>query len=105
MKVPLGKVRDIPTDGVSKVEFFGREVLLMLVDGRPEAVVNTCVHLGGPLRRDGDRLVCDWHQASYDLRGHRTGGPARPGSRLMILPTRVEDGVLHYVYGNDGDDV
>jgi nitrite reductase/ring-hydroxylating ferredoxin subunit len=44
---------------------------------------------------------CRWHQATYDLRGHRTGGPARPGSRLMILPTRVEDGVLRYVYGND----
>jgi hypothetical protein len=29
---------------------------------------------------------------------------ARPGSRLMILPTRVEDGVLHYVYGPSTDD-
>jgi len=62
----------------------------MKVDGKPQAVMDTCAHLGGPLHRDADRLVCDWHQATYDLRGHRTGGPARPGSRLMILPTRVE---------------
>jgi hypothetical protein len=41
---------------------------------------------------------------THDLRGHSTGGPARPDSRLMILPTRVEDGVLHYMYGRDADD-
>ena len=104
MKVALGDVAGIPEHGVKTVEFFGREVLLMRVDGEPLAVVNTCVHLGGPLERDGDRLVCGWHQATYDLRGNRTGGPARPGSRLMILPTRVEDGVLHYVYGPSTDD-
>lgn len=104
MKVALAEVAGIPEDGIRKAEFFGREVLLMKVDGKPQAVMNTCVHLGGPLERDGNQLICDWHQATYDLRGHRTGGPASPGSRLMILPTRVEDGILHYVYGPDADD-
>jgi hypothetical protein len=33
--------------------------------------------------------------------GQRLAGPARPDSRLMILPTKVIDGVLNYVYGGD----
>jgi len=30
--------------------------------------------------------------------GHRLKGPARVESRLMFLPTRVEDGTLFYVW-------
>jgi nitrite reductase/ring-hydroxylating ferredoxin subunit len=36
----------------------------------------------------------------YDARtGRRLAGPAPSDSRLMTLPTREEDGVLTYVYG------
>jgi len=101
MKVPLADMAEIPEHGAKAVELFGREVLLMRVEGRPRAVVNVCMHLGGPLECDGDRLVCAWHQATWDRAGQRLSGPARPGSHLMVLPTMVEDGVLHYVYGRD----
>ncbi|HEU5438379.1 MAG TPA: Rieske 2Fe-2S domain-containing protein [Ktedonobacterales bacterium] len=100
MRVPLCKVDEIPEDGVKPVEFFGREVLAMKVDGRPRAIMNVCMHLGGPLERRGDRLVCAWHQAEYSSADVRhIAGPGRPDSRLLVLPTRIEDGVLTYVYG------
>ena len=100
MKVALCKLSDIPAGGAIKVDFFGREVLMMEVEGRPRAVVNMCMHLGGPMKRQGDRLVCEWHGAEFDCAdAKRRKGPARPGSRLIVLPIRVEDGVVHYVYG------
>jgi nitrite reductase/ring-hydroxylating ferredoxin subunit len=100
MKVPLCQVADIPVEGTATVDFFGREVLVMQVDGAPKAVMNVCLHLGGPLCRDDDKLVCVWHSAEFDVRdGRRLKGPARADTRLLILPTRVEDGTLMYVYG------
>jgi nitrite reductase/ring-hydroxylating ferredoxin subunit len=102
MRQPLAPVGDIPDDGSLTVDFFGREVLLLKVDGRPQAIANVCAHLGGPLERCGDKLVCAWHQAEFQVdSGARISGPARPDTKLMVLPTRVVDGVLTYVYGSD----
>ena len=79
--------------------FFGREVHVYLDAGRPRAAVNTCLHLGGPLEFKEGRFVCPWHGAEFGIDGACRKGPAAPGSRLMVLPIRVEDGVLHYVWG------
>lgn len=90
MKVPLCKMEEIPTEGTKTVDFFGREVLIFEEAGKPKAVLNYCMHLGGPLRREGCRLVCQWHGAEFECRrGERLKRPARPESRLIILPTVV----------------
>jgi nitrite reductase/ring-hydroxylating ferredoxin subunit len=100
MKVPLIKIEDIPDEGTQTVDFFGREVLVMKVEGIPKAVMNACLHLGGPLERQDERMICAWHGAEFACNnGHRLKGPARPETRLMFLPTRIEDGTLIYVYG------
>ena len=100
MKFPLCPVSEIPEEGAATVDFFGREVLVMKVDGQPKAIANVCMHLGGPLQREGDKLVCAWHGAEFGCAdGRRLKGPARFDARLMTIPTRIEDGVLTYVYG------
>ncbi len=100
MKVELCKIDEIPEEGAKAVDFFGREVLVFTWGGRPKAVLNICMHLGGPMTRQGDRLVCGWHGAAFGAGdGRCIEGPARPDSRLIVLPTRVEDGALRYVYG------
>lgn len=100
MKVPLCQVDEIPEAGTKTVDFFGREALILRVNGTPKAIMSTCLHLGGPLHQEGDKLVCAWHGAEFALDdGRRLKGPARADARLMVLPTRVEDGVLTYVYG------
>ena len=100
MKVALCRVAEIPAEGAKTVDFFGREILVYQHDGRPKAVLNACMHLGGPMTRQGDRMVCTWHGAAFGCSdGRRLEGPARPDARLITLPTRVEDGVLTYVYG------
>ncbi|HEV2235628.1 MAG TPA: Rieske 2Fe-2S domain-containing protein [Ktedonobacterales bacterium] len=100
MKVALCQVDEIPEDGAKAVAFFGREVLALKAEGRPRAVVNVCMHLGGPLERRGEKLVCAWHGAEWACgTGRHLAGPGRPDARLLTLPTRVENGVLTYVYG------
>ncbi len=101
MKVPLCRVDEIPEEGAKALDFFGREVLALKAEGRPKAIMNVCMHLGGPLHCEGEKLVCAWHGAEFSCAdGRRRVGPGRPDARLLILPTRVEDGVLTYVYGD-----
>ena len=100
MKAPLCPVIEIPDEGVKAVDFFGRSVLVYKVNGRPRAIANVCLHLGGPLQYEGEKFVCAWHGAEYSRSdGRRLAGPARQDARLMVLPTRIEDGMLIYVYG------
>ncbi|MGH8692755.1 MAG: Rieske (2Fe-2S) protein [Burkholderiales bacterium] len=99
MKVPLCKVADIPETGTAAVDLFGREVLVFRQADRPKAVLNYC-NLGGPMKLEGDKLVCQWHGALFSCAdGACLQGPARPETRLIVLPTRVEGSELFYVYG------
>ncbi len=100
MKVPLCSVVEIPDEGAKAIDFFGRSVLVYKVNGRPRAVADVCLHLGGPLHCEGEKFVCAWHGAEYSRSdGHRLAGPACQDARLMVIPTRIEDGMLTYVYG------
>jgi nitrite reductase/ring-hydroxylating ferredoxin subunit len=97
LKVPLCKVEEIPEEGAKTVAFLDREVLAFKIEGRLKAVVNICTHLGGPLRREVNRLVCELHCSEFDCRtGQCLKGPAHPESRLLTLPTFVENGMLTY---------
>lgn len=99
MKVALCAVEEIPPDSAIKVDLFGREALVYLVDGQPRAVANICPHIGGPLAQQGAQFVCAWHGATFCGRdGRKLCGPGRPDARLMSIPTRVEGGALFYIW-------
>ena len=101
MKVPLCKLEEIPEEGTKTIDFLGREVLVFKQNNKPKAILNYCMHLGGPMLKTGDTFVCQWHGAEFDCStGKRLKGPARPDSRLIILPTQIEKGVLNYIYGD-----
>jgi nitrite reductase/ring-hydroxylating ferredoxin subunit len=100
MKQELIKIADIPERGSKIVPFFGREAHVYFTDGRPRAVANVCLHFGGPLECKDRRLICPWHNATFDMAsGERISGPAPKDSRLMFLSTRVEDDGLFYIWG------
>jgi 3-phenylpropionate/trans-cinnamate dioxygenase ferredoxin subunit len=102
---PLIPVNEIPAEGSAVVDFFGRQLQVLLAEGNvPAAFMNVCVHFGGTLVFEEGQFRCEWHGATFDgLTGQRTAGPAPEGSRLMRLPTVIRDGVLTYVY-SWGDD-
>ena len=100
MKHELCKIADVPTAGSRIVPFFGRELHLYRSGDKIRAVANVCLHFGGPLDCREGKFVCLWHNASFDMAtGGRIDGPASKGSRLMVLPTRVEGDALYYVWG------
>ncbi len=101
MRVPLIDAAALVDGQVSEVDFFGRSVLVLRSDERVRAFMNVCMHLGGPLElsADGTTLQCQWHGACFDARnGKATGGPARPGTRLLQLPVKIDNGQVTYVY-------
>lgn len=99
MKQALISIDQVPDTGSAAVDFFGRPALVYRVDGRVCATLAICPHLGGPLEWKDGTLVCAWHGQRHDpATGRCLGGPAS-SQQAMQLPTRVEDGVLHYVWG------
>jgi nitrite reductase/ring-hydroxylating ferredoxin subunit len=60
MREQLIRMDDIPPTGTVTVDLLGREVLVMLLNGKPRAYVNVCMHHGGPLRLEGDTFTCEW---------------------------------------------
>jgi nitrite reductase/ring-hydroxylating ferredoxin subunit len=105
MREPLIAVSDIPDSGTVSADLLGREVLVTMLNGKPRAFMNVCLHHGGPLVLEGDRFTCDWHGSEFDARtGKALSGPVRLDAHLIMLPTRVEDGTLVYVYDDRAND-
>jgi len=74
-------------------------VLLTRIDGQARAIMKVCLHLGGPLERDGDELVCSRRNARSSLDGgSKLAGPGHPDLPLLHLPIKVIDGVVNYVH-------
>ena len=98
MERAIIELSKVPERGAAVADFFGRPVLVTKVDGRPRVFLDSCSHFGGPLERRGDALVCGWHSAEFGLDGRCQRGPARAESRVIVLPTKVVDGVVTYTY-------
>jgi nitrite reductase/ring-hydroxylating ferredoxin subunit len=99
MRESLIAVSDIPETGTVSADLLGREVIVTMLNGKPRAFINVCMHHGGPLVLEGDRFTCQWHGSEFDARtGKALSGPVRPDARLIMLPTHVEDGILIYTY-------
>ena len=93
--VPVLDEDELAQDELRRVEVEGVGVLLSRsAAGEVCAIAATCNHFSGPLEageREGDTVVCPWHNSRYDLcSGEVIDGPAVfPQSRYE---TRVRDG-------------
>ena len=100
MKHELCKLVDVPSEGAIIIGFFDRQALVYRRGDDIHAALSICTHLGGPLELHHGQLVCPWHGARFDcVNGDRVRGPAHPSAKAMMLPTRIEDGTLYYVWG------
>jgi nitrite reductase/ring-hydroxylating ferredoxin subunit len=101
MKHMICEIGDLPPEGDARVfPFFGREVQVWRSGDHVRAAANVCLHLGGPLECKEGAFVCPWHGARFNMAdGRRIDGPVAANARLMMLPTKVEDGTLVYVWG------
>lgn len=74
----LTALTDLPDGGMRSFEVDGSKVLLARDGQTVHAVGATCGHAGGPLEegvRNGSRIVCPWHKATFCL---RTGALLEP---------------------------
>jgi nitrite reductase/ring-hydroxylating ferredoxin subunit len=92
---PVLDESELAQDDLRRVEVDGVGVLLSRSSGGEVcAIAATCNHFSGPLEqgeREGDTVVCPWHNSRFDLcSGQVIDGPAVfPQSRYE---TRVKDG-------------
>jgi 3-phenylpropionate/trans-cinnamate dioxygenase ferredoxin subunit len=69
--VKVANTTSLPPGKATAVEFDGRRIALFNVGGTYYAIDDTCPHAGGPLSEgqvDGDKVVCPWHDAAFDLK-------------------------------------
>jgi nitrite reductase/ring-hydroxylating ferredoxin subunit/uncharacterized membrane protein len=97
--VPALDEAELSQSEMRRVEVDGAGVLLSRSekDGRVCAIAATCNHMGGPLEegtREGDTVVCPWHDSRFDLcNGKALNGPAvfpQSGYETRVREGRIE---------------
>jgi len=94
--VKVATTTSLPPGKAAAVEFDGRRIAVFNVGGTFYAIDDTCPHAGGPLSEgqvDGDKVVCPWHDAAFDL---KTGDALSPPAF---------EGVKSYKVVVEGDEV
>ena len=90
----VGPVAAVADGGMLGVEIGEQKLLLVRSGEQIFAVGGSCPHAGAPLAegvRCGDRVICPWHKASFDL---RAGAVVEPPAvdPLPRYPTRIAAG-------------
>lgn len=89
----VGTVSDLDRTGGVAVDFGGRPVGVVVIDGEPLAFDARCPHLGGPLdpcRIQGRQAECPWHGYRYDVSTGRSCDGR--GLRLFSAPAVEVEG-------------
>ena len=93
--VKVADTNQLPTGKATAVDLDGTRIAVFNVGGTFYALEDTCPHAGGPLSEghvDGDKVVCPWHDAAFDL---KTGDVLSPPAFEGVKSYRV------VVEGND----
>ncbi|MCB0787024.1 MAG: Rieske (2Fe-2S) protein [Flavobacteriales bacterium] len=90
VSVPLSEMGDGRTM-VVKAKGLSDDVLLVKQDdGSYSALSLKCPHKGGPVKPQGNELVCGWHSSNFDMMGKVQKGPAK--TDLTSYPVQVDGG-------------
>lgn len=89
----VAKLSELKDGEMKQVSAGGAEILLAKISGECYAVGAHCTHYGAPLVEgvlDGDRLVCPWHHACFDI---KTGDLVEPPAfdALARFEVQVEE--------------
>jgi NADPH-dependent 2,4-dienoyl-CoA reductase/sulfur reductase-like enzyme/nitrite reductase/ring-hydroxylating ferredoxin subunit len=90
----VAAIASIADGAMLGVEAGETKLLLLRSGGTVSAVSGSCPHAGAPLAeglRCGERIICPWHKASFDL---RSGALVEPPAvdPLPAFPVRIENG-------------
>lgn len=88
--IRVASIHEVPPGTGKLVTMMGREVGLFNVDGRIEAIDNTCPHNHRPIGTDGFRggaVTCFWHNLTFDLASGKC--TEAPHFKIRKYPVRV----------------
>lgn len=89
VKIPVADFTDLNSKVINVPS--GPQLLINKnADGTYTAFEYKCTHAGGPLEKQGNELVCPWHDSRFGLDGSLKKGPAKKG--LKGYPASIEDG-------------
>ena len=66
----IGKVSEIPKDGMKGFAVNGKKILVADVGGKLYAITSACTHNRGPLEKgtlDWNVVTCPWHASQFDV--------------------------------------
>lgn len=69
-EIKAAKIGDLKDGQMKEVVVDDAKILLARVKGKFHAIGGVCTHYGGPLAEgalNGERVVCPWHQASFNV--------------------------------------
>jgi nitrite reductase/ring-hydroxylating ferredoxin subunit len=113
-------VAELREDERQVVEIRGHKILLLMHEGQAYAVLNSCPHMGVPLRggtiTEDRAIVCPFHHSTFDLESGEVQawapwppvvgkllGRIKPEQPLRTYPTKVERGAIWVGVGSDAD--
>jgi nitrite reductase/ring-hydroxylating ferredoxin subunit len=79
-----------------RVTVGGKAIALFRVAGEILAIDDECTHLGASLAEgalEGDRVVCPWHRALFELRTGKSAGPPARGDVTAYRCRTVGDAI------------
>lgn len=84
----------------------GDYIAVLLRDGKPVAVNDTCPHMGGSLATgwitDEGTVVCPWH--GWEFRLCDGAGVWPPGINIKTYAVEVQDGDIYVVFNEEQQD-
>jgi nitrite reductase/ring-hydroxylating ferredoxin subunit len=92
--VRVASKTDLKDGTLLKVEVKGKELVLIMVDGKICAIDNECTHQGGPLNEgelNGYNLKCPWHYALFDVRDGRVSDRTVWATNLNSYPVKINE--------------
>lgn len=93
-KVPLSSFNNTSYLIIQRAE--NSSVLVSKSGNAYKAVPMKCTHKGGPLKVEGDTMVCAWHGAKFSFNGTVTNGPAKEA--ISEFKTEVKGELLHVLF-------
>ena len=85
----VAKIGDLEPGEGKLIELEDKEIALFNCNGVYYAIDNECTHVGGPLCEgeiEGDKVICPWHGAEYDL---KTGEVLSPPAQHSVKSYKV----------------
>jgi len=95
----IASLKQVPQGELVKVEFQGKNILLVNIKDKIHALENNCAHVGGPLDEGSlteNKIRCPWHGAEYDVTtGEATEDSNIPGLQVKKYNVKIEgDSIL-----------